>query len=832
MDNGATVVTRYIPASPLVTIQIRVLSGLSNEGEYAGSGISHFLEHLLFKGTRDKGAEVIRKEIKAMGGIANGSTGLDSAEYHITVPKENFEKALPLLTSMVMELVFTDEEMEREREVVLKEIRRNNDEPSKKRMRLLFAQAYREHVYKHPIIGYESRLKALKRDDLLRYHGAVYKPERTVIGVAGGVSPEVVLEAVESEFKKYERGDVWQVSVASEPRQLDERVSMFPEEVLLGYIAIGFHTTDLYSPDLYAGDVLSILVGEGSDSRLYKRLVKEKELLYSVSSLNYTPKYPGLFVIAGIGEPDKLDKARDEIFTVLNELKLGRIEKGEIERAKNMVISNYLRSQESVKSITASITSSQAMTGDPVFYDKYVDEVRKVGKWQIKNAALQYLTTDNSTTVILLPRRQYQKEISKEEREEKKEVKEAEKTGKLENGLRFIVKKRSKLPLVSVSLTMPGGLRAENEDTSGLSNFTASTMLKGTKRRKERQIVPAMERMGGGVKAFSGVNGMGLAMSMMSGDFDEGMDIFEDVVKNPVFPEEELAKQKKKILAAIREEEKDIFDKGLLEFRSELYGKHPYSMRVLGKIGTMKKFTRNDIVKFKQEYWGPKNAVMAVVGDVDVEGTVEAITKRFRDWEGEVKTIEPQKVVPLNEPRREDISMRREQSLFLLGFLGAEVTDSRRYTLSVISSLLSGSDGLLFYALREKRGLTYTSGAVSIPAVDPGYFLIYVATTEENIEDVRKKVVFLLKKITEGNISDEEIEAAKNRLITQHASSLETNSSLSMTMSMSELYGLGYDNYKLYPDRIRAVTKNDIREVAKQVLNLDSSAEVIIHSSK
>ena len=137
----------------------------------------------------------------------------------------------------------------------------------------------------------------------------------------------------------------------------------------------------------------------------------------------------------------------------------------------------------------------------------------------------------------------------------------------LKNGLRLIVKRKGELPLVSVSLAMPGGLRAENRDTSGLSNLASSMVLKGTKKRKESEIVPAIERMGGSIGMFSGMNSMGLTMSLMSKDLDDGLDIFEDMVLNSVFPKEELAKQKKKIIATIKEQEDDIFEKGMIEVK-------------------------------------------------------------------------------------------------------------------------------------------------------------------------------------------------------------------------------------------------------------------------
>ncbi|MGB3057580.1 MAG: pitrilysin family protein, partial [Candidatus Omnitrophota bacterium] len=392
------------------------------------------------------------------------------------------------------------------------------------------------------------------------------------------------------------------------------------------------------------------------------------------------------------------------------------------------------------------------------------------------------------------------------------------------------VMRRSELPLVSVSLVMPGGLRAETRGLSGLSTLTASMILKGTKRRKEEEIIPAFEKMGGVVNGFSGVNSMGVSMKLLSGDLDEGLDILEDVIKNPIFPEEELDKQKRKTLASIREQEKSIFDKALLEFRSLLYGDHSYGMRILGEADTVKWITREEVVDFYTEHWGPEKAVMTVVGDVDVGATLDNIIKRFEDWAGACAAIEAKGISPPEQPRKKDISMQKEQSLILLGFLGVEVADERKYPLQILSSILSGADGMLFHTLREQQGFTYTSGAISVPAVEPGYFLLYAATSEENIDDVKKEMQALVRKVIKGDITWEEIEAAKNRLITYHTASMETNSSVSMTMAIDELYGLGFENYKIYPDKIRAVTLEDIKQAARDVIDLSRSVETIVHS--
>jgi len=338
--------------------------------------------------------------------------------------------------------------------------------------------------------------------------------------------------------------------------------------------------------------------------------------------------------------------------------------------------------------------------------------------------------------------------------------------------------------------------------------------------------------MGGNISAFSGMNSTGMSMDVLSKDYDEAMVIFEDVLKNATVPEEEIGKQKKKILAAIREEETDVFDNGMIHLRRVLYGRHPYSMRISGEIDSVTPISRGEMLDFYRKRFVPQDSIITVVGDVDIDETVGKLTKKFSSWRGRLTSIKDEKVVPLSMKKEEEISMPKEQALYMLGFQGIKVTDKKRFALEIVSALLSGSDGLLFYAVREEQGLAYTSGAVSIPAVDTGYFLFYVATTEENLKKAEKTVLDVIKQVTSGQITDEEIASSKKRLISQYAYSLQTNSSLAMMMTLDELYGLGFRDYKEYPRRIHAVSKQEIVACASEILDIDKSATVIIHSKK
>ena len=402
----------------------------------------------------------------------------------------------------------------------------------------------------------------------------------------------------------------------------------------------------------------------------------------------------------------------------------------------------------------------------------------------------------------------------------------------LENGLTIVAKKKGDLPLVSVTLVVPGGLLAEDRDDNGISNLTSMVMLKGTKKRDEDEIVPALEEMGGSINAFSGKNSIGVAMDLPAENMTEGLDIFEDVISNATFPEEEVAKEKKKVIAAIKEQRRDIFENGVFLLQKLLYGEHPYAMRIPGNVQTVELILRKEIVAFYEKRFVPENAVMTIVGDIDPGKVITDLSKNFAKWKGAFAELPEHEVIPLGRRLQEDVTMRKEQALLLVGFQGVKITDKRKYALSLISSLLSGSDGLLFHMAREKSGITYTSGAVSVPGVDPGSFFLYVATTEENLAEAERAVFNAIKSIQTGDISEDDIASSKNQLISEYAYSLETNYAMSMTMALDELYGLRYDDYRRYPANIKTLTREEIMQCAVEIFDLDKCAVVIVHSEQ
>jgi zinc protease len=402
----------------------------------------------------------------------------------------------------------------------------------------------------------------------------------------------------------------------------------------------------------------------------------------------------------------------------------------------------------------------------------------------------------------------------------------------LGNGLKIIAIKRGRVPLVSAVYVSEGGLRAENEDTNGLSNLTASLMVKGTDTRSEEEIIPVVERMGGSLAPFSGNNSNGLVMDILKENFPEGLDVFADVLINASFPPEEIEKGKKKIKAMIKEEEKSLFSNGMIHLKRLLYPDHPYGMRRSGSIENVEGFSREEIESFHCERYSPSGGILVITGAIEPSEAIKQAEKRFASWEGPGTEIPDIPVKPLEREKQFALSMDKEQSLLLIGYHGLKLKDPEKYPLEVIASLLSGSNGILFQRLREEQGLVYTSGGTSSPETDRGYFIFYAATDVEGLQKAGEIIDASIKDISEGDFRREDTEASIEWLVTRHAHSLQTNHSLALTVSLDELYGLGALEYKNYPDRIRAVRKDGISSVAEQIFQGSPRAIVVIRSSK
>ena len=826
LPNGLTVIIKEEHSNPVVTIQAAIGAGLSSEGAWAGSGITHFVEHMLFKGTSTRKLGQIEEEVKSYGGVINATTGLDSTNIYITVPTEHAREALGLLEDIIFNSTFDSSELEKEREVILKEIRLNQDDPARRVMKQLWRTAFLSHPYKLPVIGHKELFKALKRNDLVEYYSLRFVPNNLAITVVGDVNAVDTLEQVESLFGKHQRKQSLLDTVPTEPQQnsLREIKKFFP--INLAYLAMGYHTVGLSSVDLYALDVLSIILGGWDESRLNVKLVKDDRLLYAVSTFNYTPKYPGLFIVYGIGDPAKLENAKSEIIKEIDRIATEGVKTNELETAKALVSSSYINSLETTSGLAGVISQSEFLAGDPTFFEKYVDNIKKVDGEGVRDAAQKYLNNNNLTTSYLYPESP-RSAVAVETGPEKNITAPAHMVV-LPNGIRLILKEEKRLPKLSIVCAFLGGTRVETEQDNGISNLTSAMLLKGTRKRDESEIAAAMESRGGQISTFSGKNTLGISLSSLSEHAAFTLDMLEDVIKNPTFPEEELKKEKEKISADIKAQDDDVYSTGFLKLQKALFEGYPYGLRVVGEDASLENITSADIKNFHKKYCVAGNMVIAVVGDFESDKMRHEIESRLSDMRKTSLEININAPSPLTGEVEEDYNMAREQSLVLVGFRGADIDSPDRYYLEVLSSVLSGENGRLYRAIRNDLGLSYSLGTVSVSGIDTGFLASYVATDTEHLKNAKEVLFKELEKVKSGGVSDQEVDLAKKALTGRQKISLQSYKSLAYQMALDEMYGLGYDAYLSYGRHVSNITRADVTGVAKKYIDLKNLALVTI----
>ncbi len=827
LENGLTFLVKESAPKDLVSINVTVKAGITSEEEYTASGISHLIEHMLFKGTKTRKARDIEKEISSYGGSTiTGAVSSDITIYQVTVPSRYMSNALAILKDMLLNANFDEAELQKEREVILKEINMNKDDPERQLILSLFYNAYLNHPYKYPAIGYEKLLKSLTRDDLLRHYNRIYVPNRIVISVVGDIDKEDAASKIEMEFKYFRAPDYRPIDKETEPVQIGRKSSEIESGITLSYLAMAFHSTGILDKDLFSLDVLSMILGRGDNSRLNKKLVKEARTAHSISASNYTPQDPGLFVITALLDKDNIDSAQKDILYEIKMVKEGVIDDKELERAKRMVASDYILSHETIEEQAKNLSESEILTGNYDFFSRYIDSVGKVSKYDVRRAASVYLNENNLTEVRLVPRAAKSSAIKIKKAPLVDRVEKYE----LSNGLKVLVRRDIKVPAVSISVAFSGGLLVEDKTNNGISNFVSRMLLKGTKNRGEDQIKGAIENLGGDINSFSGFNSFGLNVMVLKNDLDFALELIKDILTSSIFPQKELDIEKSLTIASIKSEDDDIFQKGLLELRKNLFESHPYSMRYIGEAQSLSQLKRDDIVKFYDTYCIPNNTVISVSGDIDPSKVFKSVEELFKDKKlKEIPALKPVKSFAIDRIRKSSLEMDKEETLLMLGFKTVGIKDPDRYALDVLESALSGISGRLFNELRDKLALAYTLGCVQKKGLDTGYMVFYIATTKDKLLQAKSALLGQLMNIKEKGVGDDEIASAKKDIILSHQLFRQTNGYCSLLAALDELYGLGADNMYQYENNIEKVTKGDIQKAANKYLDLNAYAEVVIN---
>lgn len=842
LSNGLTVIVDEDHSAPVAAMQYWVGAGSRTETDKQ-AGITHLIEHMIFKGTQKRKPGELAWEIESMGGSINAYTGPDYTVYHVTIASRFAWEGLEALTDAIQHASFDPLELDQEKKVVLEEIRMGEDRPQVRLQKALFAEVYKTHPYGRPVIGYPETVSSLTREDLLAYVKKLYVPGNITLILAGDLDAQEALDRVRKLWEEWERPLADLPQVKREPTQEALRTVVLRQEVSEAHLRLVFPIPGAAHPDVPALDVLAVILGDGESSRLEQRLRDQSGLVYSVGAESYTPLDPGLFVVHARLDSKNLDSALRLSLEEIQQVKSFGVSSKELDKARLQVEAALIRSRETMAGRARVLGQFLMLQGNIAKEKEYLEAIKKVSSEDLKRVAAKYLLGERLTVGLLLPQ-ESREEMSQErlrkivEQALKKQFQSAQAlipssvfTYKevLPNGLILLVKESRQVPTVAVRAVFLGGSRFETPQTAGISKVVAHMLTRGTTSRSAQDLAQEVESMAGSLEGFSGRNSLGLQADFLSRFFPQAMELLSDVLMNPTFPEQELEKEKPRLIASVRREKDQPTRQVMRIFSETLFKVHPYGLRPEGTEESLGALKRDDLKAFASKYLIPSNGVLSVVGDVSLDEARKWVKRYLGGWTspGFVPPVVAQEP-PLEGARELRQEAPLQQVHVVLGFPGTTLQSPDRFALEVLDTILAGQGGRLFRELRDRQGLAYSVTSFSQVGLDPGYFGTYIATSPENLENALRGLRNELQEVASREVSPEELERAKKSIVGNYEIGQQTHAAQAMTLALDERYGLGYDFGPQYLKSIQEITSRQVLEAARQYLDFDRSVTVVL----
>src|SRR5438034_440733 len=734
LPNGLTIIVQEDHSAPVASVQAWCATGSIDEDQHLGAGLSHILEHMLFKGTKTQSANQIAQSIQDVGGYINAYTSFDRTVFWIDVPKDGVGTALKVLSDAMMNSALPPAEYKKEQEVIRREFAMGMDDPDRMASLLLFATAYQRHPYRFPVIGELEIYNQLTQEQVMQYYKTRYVPNNLTFVVVGDVNGEKVRQQFVDLFKSYPEKSLKPVFIPSEPPQLGRREVHREFSTELTHLSMAWHIPEVTSPDVPALDLLSTILGDGRSSRLYRRVREEAGLSFGIWAFADTPGDPGLFGVDATLDPKKREAAEQVASQNLDEVKQTGVTADELEKAKKIMLSQHLGALTTMRGQASDTGSNWLLTRDLNFSREYLDAIQKVTLDDVKRVAKTYLTENNLTVVSLNPRGSLSGKAEPVKPIAAGEIQKFE----LSNGLRLLVREEHRLPLVGMGAVFRGGLLAENPEDNGVTRLMTKVLLKGTKTRTAEQIANELESVGGSVSSDAGNNSFSVSVDVMKPDVKLGVDLLSDVLLDATFPEKAVAREKEIQIAAIQQGEEQLNSVARNIMRQALFPQHPYALRSNGSVESIQRLTQKDLLEFRDRYVAAENGVIYVFGDVkasEVKQLVERTLGKMKP--GALALTDAKPSMPLGKPETVESRKDKAQGVIMVGFRGASLSSPDRYALELIDEASSDLGSRFFVRIREQMGLAYYVGASQMQGLVPGLFAFYLGTDPQKSEKVK-----------------------------------------------------------------------------------------------
>lgn len=821
-ENGLTLIVEEDKSAPVASVQAWCGTGSVHEGAWMGAGLSHILEHMLFKGTATRPPGAIAREVQNLGGYINAYTSFDRTVFWIDVPADGASAAMAILADATMNATLPEQEYTKEQEVIRREFAMGFDDPDRQASQLMLKTVFTESPLRHPVIGYLDVYNKLTRADVLNYYKARYVPNNLTFVVTGDVDALKLRDELGKYFESEPRRALEPVFVAQEPPQLGRRDAHveFPTE--LTRLTLAWRVPGVTNPDTPALDLLGEILGSGRSSLLNREIRERKELAHSVSAGMLSMQNEGVFVIQAVTDPDKREAVEKESLAILDGIKTNGVSAGELDKARRSLLSNQLNALTTSRGMASDLGSNWLLARNLNFSKQYLDAIGKVTPADVQRVAGEFLLPDHLNSTSINPPGTLAKNDKAPVESQAGQIQKFT----LANGLRLLVREDSRLPLVSINAVFRGGLLAESKETNGITKLFSRALLKGTKSRTAEQIAEQIEDVGGGISSDSGNNSFSISVDVMRPDVALGLEILADVLINPVFPDREVNLEKQGLLAGIKAEDEQPTAIARNITRERLFGSHPYALRNSGSAEAVASLTTAQLKEFHKEYATAKNGVISVFGDVNASQVKDLVEKYFAAMpSGKLVFQNPPVPQPVSSVPPATAHLDKQQGIVMVGFPSVAVNDPDRAALELINEASNDLGSRFFNRIREKMGLAYFVGAAQFYGLAPGAFIFYLGTDPKKVEPVTKELNEEISLLAKDGLTAEELERARKKLLGAEAIRNQSNGALAATCGVDELMGSGYDAFARRKEELGKISLDDTRRVAAKYFQAPSAVE-------
>lgn len=851
LKNGLTILVRPVKNIPKVSLQMWYDVGSKDENSNE-KGLAHLLEHMIFKGTETMSESDINMITHKLSGNCNAFTSYDYTGYLFDMPSQHWKEALAMLADCMSNCTFKEDLLNSELKAVIQELKMYKDDYSSSLVEKMISNMFHGHPYQHPIIGYKQDLCNITRENLLNFYKKHYIPNNATLVVVGDVDPEEVFEQAGKEFSSVKPNFEHTKQDFILEKDLYGSSTVIYRDVQMPVVALAFVIPGAKEKVDYLIDILCLLLAEGKSSRLHKRLVEEEKCVSDIGAFSYDLfDNEVLFLQFEPNDPKDIDKCIDIIKEEIQKLHTSGISDAELKKAQNQVELNFYNLLENNQKQAYAIGKYYLATKDENFIFNYIEKNSDALKEKLNILIKNYLNLTQMHTGKVLSTSKDDSELwskiqsesdaldnlilSKKDRTSDVEpghlvnTIEARNTPKfnfpkaqintLKNGLEVLIYENKNVPKIDLLIDLKAKFYYDSKELEGIGNFVSEMLMEGTDKYSNTELAEILESLGIELEISTGF----INMSLLSKDLEKGLEVLEEILTNSTFPESSI----EKIRTKIKNQIKNFWDQNTYIadqlIKDQIYVDHPYSKNLLGNLESINKITRNDLIDYYKKYISPVESRAAIVGDFQGKNIIQIIEKYLGAWTGpEIESI----VMPELKPIIKDVNYKINRDQVVLAFAGKSINRLHPdYDKALIFDQIYGGGALgtmssKLFQIRERTGLFYTitGSIISRADLQPGVNLVKTIVSLDRLEEAEKAISKEIE-IACSNISNEEIEQAKNAITNSRIDNFASNKSIAGSLLFLRKYNLGENYFDNRNEQITALNKKEILECAQKILS-------------